>query len=211
VTRIEGSWLRDAKSRWVGRFAAGLAGIAALSVGIHWLAFHFAQLPLPLGRKAIYLVPLTTLIFGIIAAAPARSVVSRWLRGGLTAVFICLAGYYLLCLRLTYFQEWQWDADLKDVYHELARYNHVYGVTDVGTSWFCVASLNYYREVSKQETFPEFTTTIPYPPPGKAVYVLNKSFDQEFLDKEKLVVIYQGKSTGAVIAIRPDGPIPAAN
>jgi hypothetical protein len=208
VTRIDGTWLQNANARWLGRFAAALAGIAAFSVLLHWLAFRFYKLPLPLGRTGIYLVPLITLIAGIIAAAPARSLVSQWIRRGITAVFICLACYFLLCLRLTYFKEWQWDADVKDVYSVLARYNHAYGVKDVGITWWYVAPLNYYRVVSKEEIFPEFKAAIPEPTGRESIFVVNGLFDRKFLEQERLVTVYRGKSTDVTVAVRPGGPIP---
>ncbi len=212
VTRIEGSWVvddrGDERARWLGRFTAVLAGITVFAVVLHWLAFRFGKLPLPLGRTGLFLAPLCTLIAGVIAAAPARSIVSRWLRRGITAVFICLACYFLLCLRLTYFSEWEWNADVKEVFPVLARLNHTYGVTDVGSSWYYVSALNYYRVVSNRETFPQFTATLPDPVPGKSVYVMNEMFEPEFLKKEQLVVIYRGKSTSVVIAVKPGGPVP---
>jgi hypothetical protein len=210
VTWLEGSWQVDARTRWLGRFATALAGIVALSVLLHWLAFRFENVPLPLGRTGIYLVPLCTLIAGVIGAQPDRSLASQWLRRGIKVMFVCLACYFLLCLRLNYFKEWRWDADEKDVYPVLARYNHVYGVTDVGAGWSCVAALNYYRAISQKETFQIFKLELPYPAVGRSVYVLNELFDVEFLIKEKLVVVYRGKSTGLVIAIKPGGSIPAA-
>jgi hypothetical protein len=209
VTRLDGTWLQDERARWLGRFAAVLAGIAALSVLLHWMMFRFAGFPLPQGRTGLFLVPLITLIAGIIAAAPARSVVSRWLSRALTAAFICLACYFVLCLRLTYFKEWEWDADVKDVYAVLARYNHTYGVKDVGMTWWYVSSLNYYRAVSQSETFVEFVPAVPEPSPGESLYVVHGLFDRDFLKQEKLVVVYRGKSTDVVVAVRPDGPIPA--
>src|ERR1700728_1457638 len=62
------------------------------------------------GRTGIYFVPLCTLLAGVIAAAPPRSVVSRWLSRSLTAAFLCLSLYFMLCLRLSYFREYEWNA-----------------------------------------------------------------------------------------------------
>jgi hypothetical protein len=208
ATQLDGSWVRDAGVRWLRKFAAVLAFIATLSLLMHWLAFRFDKLPLPLGRTGIFLVPLCTLLGGAIAAAPARSLVSRWLRRGLTAAFICVAFYFLLCLRLSYFKEYQWDADAKDVYSVLARYNHAYGVTDVGITGLRVASLNYYRLSSNAETFPEFELEGTDTPPGKSIYVLSEANERTFIDKEKLAVVYRGKFSDTVIAIKLDGLIP---
>jgi 4-amino-4-deoxy-L-arabinose transferase-like glycosyltransferase len=208
ATRFDGSWLRDARTRWMGKFAAALVGITILSLLMSWLAFRFANLPLPIGRTGIYLVPLGTLFTGVIAAAPARSLISRWLRRGITTVFICLGCYFLLCLRLNYFREYEWDADLKDVYSVLARLNHGYGVGDVAMNGLYLSSLDYYRMLSRGETFADFTLLVLNAPADKSIYVLHGANEREFLDKEKLVVIYRGKSTDVLVAVRPDGPIP---
>lgn len=208
VTRLEGSWLRDASTRWLGRFAAALAGIVMLSMAMSWLAFRVDKLPLPLGRTGIYLVPLCTLIAGIMAAAPAQSAVSRWLSRAIASVLICLACYFLLCLRLTYFREYDFDADVKQVYSVLARLNHVYGVTEVGVAGFYLSPLNYYRVMSKGETFSEFTLVEPEKHYDKPVYVMHGVYEKSYLDREKLVVIYRGKTSGVVVAVKPDGVVP---
>jgi hypothetical protein len=208
ATRLDGAWLRDERTRWLGRFGAALAVITAFSVLLHWLAFRFHDMPLPLGRTGIFLIPLCTLIAGVIAAAPARSVVSQWLGRSLTGLLTCLAFYFLLCLRLTYFQEYQWDADVKEVYSELARLNHAYGVTDVATNGFYAGPLNFYRVLSKKETFPEFATISGDPPCGMSVYVLPGVYYQPFIKKANLAVVYRGKSTDVVVAVQPDGPVP---
>src|ERR1700728_3983882 len=40
ATMLDGSWIQDPHSRYRGRFAAALAGIATLAVLLHWLAFR---------------------------------------------------------------------------------------------------------------------------------------------------------------------------
>jgi hypothetical protein len=208
VTRLDGSWLQNERARWLGRFGATLSGIAALSLLMSWAAFRFDHLPLPLGRTGIYLVPLFTLVAGIIAAAPVRSLISHGLSRIVTVVFICLACHFLLCLRLTYFKEYEWDADVKDIYSVLAGLNHEYGVTDVGVGGAYLSPLNYYRMQSKKETFTEFTL-LEHTHAGKSIYVVHGSYEQQFLDREKLSVIYRGKTTDVVVAVRADGLIPA--
>ncbi len=205
---LDGSWRQEARARWLGRFAAALAGIVTLCVLLHWLAFRFYRVPLPLGRTGIFLLPLCTLLGGVVVAAPARSRVSQWLRSGLIAVSFCLAFYFLLCLRLSYFKEYRWDADSKEVYSVLARYNHTYGVTDVGMFDLCFPSLNYYRTLSKRETFPEFKPEPPNPPADKSIYVMSRVNQRSFINKEKLVIVYRGKFSDTVIAVKPGGPVP---
>jgi hypothetical protein len=192
------------------RFAAALSGIVAFCVLLHWVAFRFDVFPLPMTRTAIFLIPLCTLAAGVIAASTARSRVSEWLGRGITGVFICLACYFLLCLRLTYFKDYKDDADTKDVYAVLARLNHAYGVTDTAMDGLYVAPLNFYRVLSKKETFPEFSYVWSQDfPTGKSIYVLHSGYYREFIEKERLSVVYRGKSTEAVVAVKPDGAIPA--
>lgn len=208
ATRLDGSWLQDERTRWLGRFGAALAAITAFSVLLHWLAFRFHDVPLPLGRTGIFLIPLCTLVAGVIAAAPARSLVSQWLRRGITGVFICLAFYFVLCLRLTYFKEYQFGADVKDVYSVLAKLNHTYGVTDVAANGFYVDPLNFYRILSKREAFPEFSAFSGDPATDKSIYVLQASYYRPFIEKENLVVVYRGNSTDVVVAVKRGGAIP---
>jgi len=203
VMKLDGSWRHDVRARWLERYAAALAGIVTLCALLHWLAFRIDKLPLPMGRTGIFLVPLATLLAGTIAAAPARSLVSRWLRAGITAAFLCLACYFVFCLRLSYFREYQWDADAKQVYSVLAQYNHTYGVTDVGMTGLFFPALNYYRILSKKETFPEFELESPNPPAGKSIYVMSESVQRDFIEREKLVIVYRGNFTDVVVAVKP--------
>ena len=105
------------------------------------------------------------------------------------ATFFTLACYFLLCLRLTYFEEWKWDAEVKDVYPVLARYNHMDGVTEVGCSWYYTSTLNFYRVASGRETIAEMKSGAE-PIAGKPVYVLHSVFDREFINREGLAIVY---------------------
>lgn len=211
VVGFDGSWRRDARARWLAGLAAALLGIVTLSVTLSWLAFRLDDLLLPLGRTGIYFVPLCTLLAGTIAALPtAKYRISRWLSCGITAVLICLACYFLLCLRLSYFREYPSGADVKEVYSVLAKINHTYGVTDVNATGYYVDPLNYYAGLSKRETFPELKREDPELSAGRFVYVIDASIWRDFIEKEKLVVVYRGKFSTVVVAVRSDGPIPPA-
>jgi hypothetical protein len=195
-------------TRRLGRFAAALGGIVTLAVLMHWLAFRLDNLALPMSRTGIFLLPLCTLFAGAVAAEPAQSVVSRWLRGGMTAVFMCLACYFVLCLRAEYFKEYEYDRDVKDVYSVLARLNHSYGVTDVAATGVYASPLNFYRVASGRETFPEFKAVAGAFPVGRAIYVMHGPFERPFIEREGLVVIYRGKAGEVVVAVPPGGVVP---
>ncbi len=191
-------------TRRMSRWAVGIAGIVALAVGLHWVAFRFDGLALPMSRTGIFLLPLCTLLIGAIAAGE-----SRWLRRGIAGVLMCLACYFVVCLRLEYFKEYEYDRDVKDVYAVLARLNHTYGVTDVAATGVYANPLNFYRVASGKETFSEFKAVAGAFPVGREIYVMHGPFERSFIERERLAIIYRGKSGEVVVAVRPGGVIPA--
>src|SRR6185295_14113515 len=103
--------------------------VAAASVAAHWAMFKLFHVLLPKERTAIWIVPLVMVAIGAVATG----------RHALTVSLYTLSFYFLLCLRLTYFHEWSWDADVNKVYGVLANYNHAYGVKDVASNWMYAA------------------------------------------------------------------------
>ena len=198
----------NARARWLAKFAAALAFVLAFSLLLHWLAFRLDGILLPMSRTGIFLLPLCTLLAAVIAAMPATSVLSLWLRRAITAAFVCLACHFLLSLRLTYFKEYEYDADVKDVYIVLEQLKRNYGVTDVAAHGTYLSSLNFYRVASPNDGFPEFTPVMDDNPVSKTINVLEGTYEKGFIERDGLAVIYQGESTGVVIAVRPGGPIP---
>jgi len=196
-------WLRGGRSQRLIELGAVLAGIPVVSLLVHWLAFKLFDLLLPMERTALYLVAFWFLTVGIAAAVPLPWRAGRLVSGSSTVVLLLLGTYFLLCLRLTYFKEWKWNADAKDLYSTIAFYNHRYDVRDVITSWRFTSVLNFYRTLSGKETFGEFTSTDQYPP-GKKVYVLLYPFDAEFVAKNGLKVVYHGETSDAVVAVSPE-------
>jgi hypothetical protein len=108
--------------------------------------------------------------------------------------------YFVLCIRLHYFKEWNWDADLHEVYPVLAWYNHTYGVKEVESNWQYGSGLNFYRLKSGGETFGEIPSPVKLRT-GYRIYVLNYPFDEDFLKAQRLRVVYHGKTTDAVVAV----------
>jgi hypothetical protein len=135
------------------------------------------------------------------------SLAGRLSGSALTAILVLIGCYNLGCLRLTYFKEWQYDADMKAVYGVLASYNHTYGVTKVSTNWRYVAALNCYRAISGHETIetiPGAPSTVNEYPPGYQAYVVFYPVDADFVNREGLKVIYHDEFSGTAVAVRPE-------
>jgi hypothetical protein len=179
--------------RWRPAISGALLGILAAAIGAHWLLLKLLRVPLPMDRTAIWIVPLGVLAIGA-AAANRRS---------LTAMLYVMSFYFVLCLRLNYFKEWDWDADVNRIYPVLAWYNHTYGVRDVASNWLYGSSLNFYRVQSGGESFGEIESPIKLPT-GRSLYVLDYPFDEDFIKQQHLRVVYHAPNTDAVVAVRPE-------
>jgi hypothetical protein len=183
----------------------GAALLAALAC--HQFLFMAYHILLPLDRTAMWVVVLFFCAAGALSATPIESFVGRVSGKALTAILALIACYNIGCLRLTYFDEWKFDADMKNVYAVLANYNHTYGMTKVQTNWRYGGALNCYRVLSGKETIEEFPvspTVVNYYPPGYQAYVFFYPADEDFYKREGLKLVYHDWFTGAAIGIRPE-------
>ena len=149
---------------WLGLSAAA---IFAVTVAIHWTAFRFFGLLLPKDRTAVYFFPLFMIVAGGLASIPAPSKPSRYLRASFLGSLVFMAAYFLLCMRLTYFKEWYWDADVQKTYQILSCLNREYQVTRVVSSWSYRGPLNFYQ-AAEPNSIQEITEI---GPPQAQVYV----------------------------------------
>jgi hypothetical protein len=205
---ILGSLDREFRRSVQARIAASVAGILILTLTAHYLAFRLAKLPLPMSRTGIFFLPLCTLLIAAVAASPAESPRSRWLGHVIAGVFLCLAAHYLLCLRYTYFGEYENAADLKEVYGVIERLNRTYGIQDFTADGAYRSPLNFYRAISRTDKFPPLPGYPGMVPSGKAVYILHGSYFRDFIKEQKLQVVYRGKISKVVVAVAPDSPVP---
>jgi hypothetical protein len=183
----------------------GTALVVALAC--HEFLFLDFGILLPLDRTAMWVVLLFLTMAGALAAAPMESPAGQISGKALTAILFLIACYNLGCLRLIYFDEWKYDADMKNVYSVLAYYNHTYGVTRVSTNWRYVGALNSYRIMSGHETIekiPDAPSVVNYYPPGYQAYVGYYGVDQEFFQREGLKLVYHDEFSDAAVAIRPE-------
>jgi hypothetical protein len=198
-----GRKIRDRRTAWLGGAAAALAGIVGAALLAHWTAFRLFGLLLPWHRTAIWIVPPVTLLIGIAAALPATSRITIIGHRAVLVMMFVTAAYFLVCMRLTYFREWEYQRDLKKVYDVVACYNHNKGVRDVETGWWYHAGMNYYRLLSGRENFRPFTSHLKHTG-GGPLYVLNGAFEGDFIEAEKLKIVYHGEASDIVVAVRPE-------
>lgn len=165
--------------------------------------------------------PLLITAVGANVAIPPSSRVTHCLRGWLLGGLLVTATYFLLCLRLTYFQEWKWGADVKQVYSVLDCMSRNYGVKDVSVTRHLSAPLNFYRAESKNSLLSEIVahdsnwalprgSHITNPRDAQA-YVFNMSHerDAELAEHLGLKIIYRSRSLpddlrNTVIAVKPE-------
>lgn len=191
---------------WQVALGALAAGAVAVSLTAHWIAFRLFGLLMPRNRTALFLAPLLTLAIGAAAATCSPSRIGEWLRRGAMGVLFVLGGYFLLCLRLTYFKEWSYIAEAKQAYFAAAYYNHTRCVTRVSASWYYDSALDFYRDYSGRESMSRFTNDHPHEP-GQQLYVFNYVFDRDILnalDARKLRLVYRGEWTDIAIAVTPE-------
>lgn len=183
--------------------AFGIAGIVALSFALHMIAFRALGLLLPLSRTGIFFLPLCTLILAALASTQALSLPSRLLQCALLSTMFCLAFYFCLCLRGRYFKEYQAGADTVDVYSFLVRLNRDHPFHDIAGDGTYASPLNFYLEADKHP-FPPLEYVSGDGPKGKAIYVVDKSYDRTLIERLRLQIIYCGPSTNEVVAVQSD-------
>lgn len=194
---------RNSHTAWLCAVGSLMSGTAVLAVGEHRLAYRLFHLLMPVSRTGLFFLPLVTAMVGIAAAIPALSRGAALCRTALIGALCLLGMYYLFCMRLMYFEEWQYQADLKDAYKVVACYNHEKNIQDVEVSWYYHAGMNFQRLLSGRETFPVFSSTTPHTT-GHQMYVLERNFERDFIAAQGLKVIFKGNRTGMAIAVPPE-------
>ena len=196
-------WRKGPHPAWLCALGGLALSAAVLAVGEHRLAYRLTHLLMPVSRTALFLLPLVTLAIGIAAAIPAVSRGSEWSRIALIGSLCVLSVFDFGCMRLNYFQEWDYQQDLKEGYKVLACYNHEKNIQDVESSWEYHGGLLLARVMSGKETFPRFSSTTPHTT-GHQVYVLERNFERDFILQQGLKIVWEAKNSGMAIAMRPE-------
>jgi hypothetical protein len=184
----------------IARYGLAAAAIFAVTVGIHWAAFRLFGLLLPNDRTAIYFFPLFMIVAGVLAAIPPPSRLGRYLRASFIGALLFMAAYFLLCLRLTYFKEWYWDADVQRAYSVLSCLNREHQVTYVASTWEYRGPLNFYQ-AARPNTIKDVDEK--FDPQKTQVYVVDTFHSFDVLPGKDLKIFYRSPTTDLVLAASP--------
>lgn len=199
---------RDQHARKLLAVSALCFGALVICMLAHQAAYLLFHLLMPRNRTALFVAPLVTITIGAIASVEARSRESRLCRGALLGVLSLTALYFLMCLRLTYFKEWQYQEDVNRGYDVVAWYNHNRAVENVEVSWYYYGAFRFYRALSGRENFASFTNSGNFTHPlDKQLYVLNGVFERQFIDAKKLKIVYHAPHSDLVVAIPPGAAV----
>jgi hypothetical protein len=191
--------LRRAKSK-NAIFGWAAAAIFAVTVAIHWAAFRLFGLPLPKDRTALFFFPLFMIVAGVLATIPPSSSLGRYLRASFLGSLAMMAIYFLSCLRLTYFKEWYWDADVQKTYTVLSCLNREQQVTRVVSTWPYRSSLNFYQ-IAQPASIEEIDEN--FDPQQTQVYVVDMFHTPDALQGKDLKIFYRSATTDLVLAASP--------
>jgi hypothetical protein len=188
----------------LGILTIGLTAVLFTTLAIHGALFHFMGILPPLDRTAEFVAPLGTLVIAMLAGLGLSSGQFPRLAGNiLGALLFCLALSYRGSLRLTYFKEWKYDADVRDAYWVVSYYSHKYGITHAASQWRYSSALNFYRAAYRPDGLAPFEGFIKTCPPSQPMYVLYLPEDDECVRANHVVVVYRAALSGMGVAVQP--------
>ena len=193
----------DANAERLGNFVRILAVVSVITLALHWLAFKIFAIPLPKDRTGLFLVPLWTLVFAGCLAMPSADRVSGLVRWFGTAVLTLSAFYFLGCLRIGHFKEWRFDSDTKTLYWIVDDLHRRCGIERFAVDWRYQMALNFYRREYRNDSLKEFNySTSGELPVDRDAYAIFYPTSEEFIEQQRLRVIYHNEESGAAVAIR---------
>src|SRR5690348_997708 len=108
--------LRYLNGRTLSPFPAEAEHVSMVTLLSHWSSFRIFGLLLPKDRTALFFAPLSLLVFGVATAISGGSRIRCSLRV-VGIVLLCIGALYFVgSLRLSYFKEWKFDADVKTAF-----------------------------------------------------------------------------------------------
>jgi hypothetical protein len=213
-------WRNRLSANLAALLTAYLSAVVILTLTAHWLAFHFAGLLMPKDRTSVFFLPLCLMVVGIVGSFPHRDFVGVLLQWATIAILFVGSVYFIGCLRLHYFLQWRFDADIEETYRKLVQTVGPGHHAEIPCQFLYASALNYYREYFHDDSFGSFSLSDnpksavnthyrPYPL-KQPVYVLMSPQDDEFTAEQHLKVTYKGPVSGVVIAVEPGVRLSAA-
>lgn len=194
--------------RWRRSVACYLVCVLLLSFAAYWLAHRIFGILLPKERTASSFVPISTLLLGVAAGFRGKSRYGWAPQVIGIATLIIASVYFLGCLRLSYFKEWKFDAETKEAFGALAAVSRQYGIKEVVTEWEYTSAMKFYERYYSLNPTLQYLQMPGRPPRAdKQAYVLRDEYDHEFIEQQKLKVVYHGEISDVVVAIRPPGSL----
>ncbi len=199
--------LRDVALQRLALAEGFLISILIISVVLHWAAFHLWRILLPKERAAIYFVTLSVLATGL-----GTAICSRLRFGYVPQVFSLAllsigALYFIACLRLDYFKEWKFGADVRAAYPVVEKISRCYGIREIPSEWMYDAGLRFYQRYYGNAVL-KISFAEPYPA-GKDAYVVRYDSAKDFIKQQGLRVVYHGSLSDMAVLIRDHQPAAA--
>ena len=167
----------------------------ALTLTAHGLAHAIQGLLLPLDRTSIFIA--FFLGIAIISAPP--NAIARTIA---TAILCSTLLIFAVAFRTTYFRIWEFDLDLNRGFDAIAAYAKDHSLETVGCTWRYGGGYNFYRAAS-HGSVPECDTVDQDNPAPRSAYFVITPWQDEFIARKKLHIIYKGPQSGLVVGISP--------
>ena len=189
-------WAGFTVKDWPTRFVWLALGF---TLAAHGLAHAFQGLLLPLDRTSLFIL----FFLSVLAIHGAVSAPSPFARRAATAVLCASVVVFVLSFRTNYFRIWYWDMDTDRGFNAVAEYTRTHSLKSAGCSFRYAGAYNFYRKAAGSERVPACDFINEDNPEPRDVYFVISPFQDEFIARAKLRVIYQGPVTGMVVGVAP--------
>jgi hypothetical protein len=179
------------------RFAVLCGAILLVTCAGHLLLLTF-DIKLPLGRTALFLVPLATVIIAAVAA--------RLEFAGM-AILALLVISFLAALRTSYFDRWRVNAGIKEAVIAAGDYAKARNLTVVGTTSGEAETGGFYRRLLGYGF--ELLKPAQGPDLNLSVQIVDRHTNYAGpLEEAGFKVIYENRISGMRVYAKPDGAAP---
>ena len=112
---------------------------------------------------------------------------------------------FALAFRTNYFRIWDFDLDTDRGFAAIVEYGKQHKLESAGCTWRYAGAYNFYRLATHADNVVPSCDFIDQDnPPPRAAYFMMKPFQDEFIAKARLRIIYQGPVSGLVVGIAPE-------